>query len=70
MSVIKKWLDSYKIYQGGKADTEFELTEDILELVKYLITSKNSMIELENKHSKNICNKVLKMFQNELVFCF
>lgn len=60
MPNIKEWLKSYKIHRAGKSD-EFELTEDVLELVKYFITSNSSIIELENKHLKHICNKVLKL---------
>lgn len=61
MPAIKEWLDSYRVYRGNSKSDEFELTEDILELVKYFITSNNSMIELENKHLQHICNKVLKL---------
>ena len=39
MPALKEWLDSYRVYRGNSKSDEFELTEDILELVKYFITS-------------------------------
>lgn len=72
MPTIKEWLNSYRVYRGNNNCDEFGLTEDVLELVKYFITSNNSMIELENNYLQHICNKVLKLptvhsFQNNIL---